>query len=118
MPSLLSVLPSAPLKLIFALTDYIEDPSNFSDEAWWIVSRNILTLLYAKPCNPSNATQATQPKQRSPNKWDVPRFVDALLGHFGTKERRIWATGFDILMGSSRMLWRRLLRAVVRLEWT
>jgi hypothetical protein len=33
MPSLLSVLPSAPLKRIFALTDYIEDPSNFSDEA-------------------------------------------------------------------------------------
>ena len=39
---------------------------------------------------------------------DAPRFVVALLGNFGTKERRVWAKGFDIRMSLSRMLWRQV----------
>jgi hypothetical protein len=89
MPSLLSVLPSAPLKLIFALTDYKEDPATSRTK------RDGLSLAIYSLCYTLNPTiQATQPKQRNPSSATQisempPRFIDALLGNFGTKERRI-----------------------------
>ncbi|MDA9044037.1 hypothetical protein N9H56_05755 [Pseudomonadales bacterium] len=62
MPSLLSVLPSAPLKLIFALTDYKEDPATSRTK------RDGLSLAMYSHCYTLNpATQATQPKQRNPS---------------------------------------------------
>lgn len=41
-------------------------------------------------------------------------FVDALLGNFGTKERRIWVRGSGFRMSSNVMPWHRLLSVVMR----